>query len=165
MKRLFTRSMTPRAAGVLLLLAALAAVLASSQFQPAHAAAPSPPARTTGGFVPPLHRAGPQNNRPPSGCGGGNLINHGGPVMLTNTAYSIFWIPAGQTVSASHVSTINQYFQDFAHDSGLSTNVYATDTQYSGILYSSTFGARLLVRLRSQAPGSARNMALVQRHV
>ncbi len=133
MKRLFTRSVTPRAAGVLLLLAALAAVLASSQLQPAHAAAPSTPKRIAG-IVPPRGQVGPGVQ------GSGDLINHGGPVMLTNTAYSIFWIPAGQTVSANYVSTINQYFQDVAHDSGLSTNVYATDTQYSGILYSSTFG-------------------------
>jgi hypothetical protein len=124
---------TPRTAGVLLLFAALAAVLASSQLQSAHAAAPSPPKRTTGGFVPPVGHAGPGVQ------GSGDLINHGGPVMLTNTTYTIFWIPSGQTVSAKYVSTINQYFQDVAHDSGLSSNVYASDTQYSGILYSSTF--------------------------
>ncbi len=135
MKRLLTRSVTPRAAGVLLLLAALAAVGASSKLQSAHAAPnPSPQLRTTGGFVPPRGQAGPAVQ------GSGDLINHGGPEMLTNKTYSIFWIPAGQTVSAHYVQTINQYFQDVAADSGLSTNVYATDTQYSGILYNSTFG-------------------------
>jgi hypothetical protein len=128
----FARSVTPRAAGVFLLFAALAAVLASSQLQSAHAAAPSPPKRI-GGIVLPRGQVGP------GVLGNGDLSWHGGPVMSTNKPYAIFWIPPGQTVSANYVSTINQYFQDVAHDSGLSTNVYATDTQYSGITYSSAF--------------------------
>jgi len=140
MPRTFARSATPRAAGVLLLFAAVAAVFAT-QFQTANAASPSIPTRHAG-YVPVLqnHRAQPQDNCPPSGCGGGKLIDHGGPTMTTNKTYSIFWVPAGQTVSANYASTINQFFQDVAHDSGLSTNVYASDTQYSNILYSSTYG-------------------------
>jgi hypothetical protein len=135
----FARSVTPRAAGVLILVV-VAAVLAG-RFQTAHAASPSIPV-THAGYVPVLHnhQAQPQDNCPPSGCGGGKLVNHGGPTMTTNKTYSIFWVPSGQTVSANYVSTINQYFQDVAHDSGMSTNVYASDTQYSSILYSSTYG-------------------------
>src|SRR5207244_13020093 len=56
-----------------------------------------------------------------------------------NKAFSSFWKAADQTFSANYVSTINQYFQDVAHDSGMSTNVYASDTQDSNIQYSSTF--------------------------
>src|SRR5207249_5469393 len=93
-----------------------------------------PPLRHSGGFLPPAGHV------PPAVQGNGDLINHGGPVMTTNKTYSIFWKPSGQTFSANYVSTINQYFQDVAHDSGMSTNVYASDTQYSSIQYSSTFG-------------------------
>jgi hypothetical protein len=68
------------------------------------------------------------------------LINHGGPTMTTNKTYTIFWKPAGYTMATGYDTTINQYFQDVAHDSGMGTNVYASDTQYSGIQYSSTYG-------------------------
>ena len=132
-------SATSRAVGVLLLAAALAALIASFQLQSATAASPSPARGTTGGFVPARH-ARKQDNCLPSGCGSGKLVFHGGPTMTTNKAYTIFWVPPGQTVSAKYVSTINQFFQDVAHDSGLPTNVYASDTQYSGIQYSSAFG-------------------------
>ncbi len=72
--------------------------------------------------------------------GSGNLSYHGGPVMATNKTYAIYWIPSGYSVGSGYTSTINQYFGDVAADSGKSTNVYATDTQYSNIQYSSTFG-------------------------
>ncbi len=140
MRKHLARSVTPRAAGVLLLLAAISAVLASTALQSAHAAAPSPPARHTGGYVPPLHGLQKQDNCPPTGCGSGKLLYHGGPTMTTNKVYTVFWVPSGQTVDGGYVSTINQFFQDVAHDSGLPTNVYASDTQYSGIQYASTYG-------------------------
>src|SRR5579883_2729472 len=75
---------------------------------------------------------------------GGNLTYHKGPVMHTNAAYAIYWIPAGFTVSSGYESIIDGYFQNVAADSGKSSNVYFSDTQYydttSGdILYSSTF--------------------------
>ena len=41
---------------------------------------------------------------------------------------------------ADYESTINQFFTDVAADSGLTTNVYSVLTQYSSILYSTTFG-------------------------
>ena len=40
---------------------------------------------------------------------------------------------------ADYESTINQFFTDVAADSGLTTNVYSTLTQYSSILYGSSF--------------------------
>ena len=43
----------------------------------------------------------------------------------------IFWKPGGYSMAPGYDTTINQYFQDVAHDSGMGTNVYASDTQYS----------------------------------
>jgi IPT/TIG domain len=129
MLRRFACSVTPRTAGVVLLLAAVAAVVGSSQFQAAHAAGPTLPARI-GGVVPTVgHQV----------QGSGDLINHGGPVMTTNKTYAIYWVPVGSSMPAGYQSTINQFFTDVAHDSGMSSNVYASDTQYSSIQYSSTF--------------------------
>jgi hypothetical protein len=138
MLRNLARSVTPRAAGVVFLLVALCAVAASTSLA---ASPPSPPVRHTGGFVPPIHGGvKPQDNCPPSGCGSGKLIYHGGPTMTTNKVYTVFWGPSNAQVPASYVNTLNQFFQDVATDSGMPTNVYASDTQYSSILYSSTFG-------------------------
>ncbi len=134
LRGVFARSVTPRVVGVLIVVGMIAAGVGSSQLQAARAASPSPPARMMGGFVPVVGHAAPAVQ------GSGDLVYHGGPVMTTNKAYTIFWIPSGQTVSANYVSTINRFFQDVAHDSGMSTNVYASDTQYSSIQYSSTFG-------------------------
>ena len=58
------------------------------------------------------------------------LVYHGGPVMVTNKTYAIYWKPAGYSMAPGYDTTINQYFTDVAHDSGLGSNVYASDTQY-----------------------------------
>jgi hypothetical protein len=70
---------------------------------------------------------------------------HGGPVMHTNKTYTIYWNPTGYTMASSYRSLINRYFVDVAAASGLTSNVYYSDTQYYGpgavhILYSSTYG-------------------------
>jgi hypothetical protein len=72
--------------------------------------------------------------------GSGDLLYHGGPVMTTNKTYAIYWVPSGYSIASGYDSTINQFFTDVAHDSGLGSNVYAVDTQYSSIQYSSSFG-------------------------
>ena len=70
--------------------------------------------------------------------GAGNLRYHGGPVEHTNKTYAIYWIPSGYS------SVINQYFGDVAADSGKTSNVYYTGTQYydgsGNVQYSSSFG-------------------------
>jgi hypothetical protein len=140
MLKTLTRPVTPRVVGVVLALAALCATAATISIQTATAAPgpPSPPART-GGYVP-AHPS-KEDNCPQTGCDGPiPLLYNGGPTMTTNTVYTVFWSPSSNPIPASYVSTINQYFQDVAHDSGMPTNVYASDTQYSGIQYSSTFG-------------------------
>jgi len=73
--------------------------------------------------------------------GSGQLRNHGGATMTTNTTYAIYWQPSNwsQQLPSGYSTLINQYFGDVAHDSGLTSNVYYTATQYSGIQYRSTF--------------------------
>src|SRR6476659_6548945 len=55
---------------------------------------------------------------------------------------------------SAYESTINQYFTDVATDSGLSTNVYSVETQYSGITYSQTFGGSYVDGTPYPATGS-----------
>lgn len=75
---------------------------------------------------------------------GSNLVYHGGPVMHTNATYAIYWIPPGYSVSASYQSLLDRFLTDVAADSGKSSNVYYSDTQYydstnGNIVYSSSF--------------------------
>ena len=73
--------------------------------------------------------------------GYGQLRNHGGATMTTNTTYAIYWQPSNwsQQFPSGYTTLVNQYFADVAADSGKTTNVYYTETQYSGIKYSSHF--------------------------
>jgi hypothetical protein len=89
------------------------------------------------GIVPAKSQAG-------HGGPGGNLAYHGGPVMHTNRTYAIYWDPPGYTVSSGYRSLIDGFFQNVAADSGKTSNVYFSDTQYydgaGSISYSSSFG-------------------------
>jgi hypothetical protein len=125
---------TPRAAGVVFLLAAVAAIAVTATAFGANGG-PRLSSRI-GGLVLP-HKVGKPSVCNP--CGTGKLINHGGPTMTTNKTYTVFWLPAGQYMQSGYQSTVNQYFQDVSADSGMPTNVYAATTQYSGIQYASTF--------------------------
>src|SRR5207248_7140763 len=83
-----------------------------------------------------------------------NLDYSGGPVMPSNTNYTIFWVPSnysgtafqtGSTASQNYVNGVNQYFSDLAADHSKSTNADAVSTQYNDAsghtaAYSSTFG-------------------------
>ena len=76
--------------------------------------------------------------------GYGPLQYHGGLTMTTNTTYAIYWQPSNwtqpsQQFPSSYSTLVDRYFGDVAHDSGQTTNVYYTETQYSGIQYSSSF--------------------------
>jgi hypothetical protein len=76
--------------------------------------------------------------------GAGQLRYHGGPVEHTNTTYAIYWVPSGYSVSSDYESLINRYFADVSADSGKTSNVYYTGTQYydgsGNVTYSSTVG-------------------------
>jgi hypothetical protein len=90
------------------------------------------------GMVNPYARAG---HGPPKHTN--NLTYHGGPVMHANRVYTIFWGPASSWDSG-YISTINTYFNNVHLDSGQTTNVYYSDSQYtdgSGAAnYDVTFG-------------------------
>jgi hypothetical protein len=126
---------TPRAAGVVFLLAATVAIAVTATAFAAHGG-PRLSSRI-GGLVTPYKAVSPGVCNP---CGSGKLVNHGGPTMTTNKTYTVFWLPSGQYMQAGYQSTVNQFFQDVSADSGMPTNVYAATTQYSAIQYASTFG-------------------------
>jgi hypothetical protein len=78
------------------------------------------------------------------------LTYHGGSVMLTNSTFAIYWLPAGSTVSSNYSSLIDRFFGDVAAASGATNNVYSADTQYyqgasqTPIQYKSTFGGSVV---------------------
>ena len=119
-----------------LAVAALAAVAAGSALADAPVGVQGPDGNISG-VVPTL--AG--TSVPGSDVHGlGNLLYHGGPTMKTNSVFVIFWKPAGQFMSSTYRPLIKQYYKDVAADSGKTSNVYFSDTQYSGIHYKSSFG-------------------------
>jgi hypothetical protein len=109
----------------------------------AHASPPTPsnPAGRMLGAVLPLHAAGHHQ-------GASNLVYRGGPVEHTNSVYAIYWQPPGYTLSANYTSLIDQYFGDVAADSGKTSNVYYTATQYydgaGNVQYSSSLGGSVV---------------------
>jgi len=77
------------------------------------------------------------------------LTYHGGPVQHSSRVYAIFWIPPSYFLPASYRTLVTRYFNDVAHDSFGTSNVYASDTQYFDVAhgvkqfesYSTTFRA------------------------
>jgi IPT/TIG domain-containing protein len=78
-----------------------------------------------------------------------NLLYHGGPIMPSNTNYTLYWAPTGSPAyPAEYQSGVDKYLADLAHDSGGVQNVDSVSAQYNdgaGELakYKSTFGGRL----------------------
>jgi hypothetical protein len=109
----------------------------------AHASPPSPsnPVGRMLGAVLPVNAAH-------KASGAGTLVYHGGPVEHTNRVYSIYWQPAGFAMASGYTSLIDQYFGDVAADSGKTSNVYYTGTQYydgsGNVQYSSSYGGSVL---------------------
>jgi hypothetical protein len=114
-----------------LLLGVVCVAVAIGSLQSARGAAPQTPAHI-GGVVPVIGKQ--------VGDAGLPLVYHGGPVMTTNKTYAIYWVPNGYSIASGYDTKINQFFGDVAHDSNMGTNVYAVDTQYSSIQYSSSVG-------------------------
>jgi hypothetical protein len=102
-----------------------------------------PPTRVQNilGMVTSLHSAS-------RASGIGTLSYHNGPVMHGSTTYAIYWVPAGYSVSSDYTSLINRYFTDVAADSGKTSNVYYSDTQYydgaGHVPYTTTFGGSVV---------------------
>jgi hypothetical protein len=96
------------------------------------------------GMIPPANvgtgggTAGITNQAPASG----SLYYNGGPVMVTNTVYTIFWQPPGYSFPAGYANNINRYFQDLQATSGSNSNVYDVATQY----YQQTNGSKQYVQ-------------------
>jgi hypothetical protein len=89
--------------------------------------------------------------------GGGNLVYHGGPVLLTNKTVAIYWGPGASAPGggsaffpdAGYETVISRYFSDVAAASRATSNVYGVETQYydsngNHITYVSTPGAALI---------------------
>jgi hypothetical protein len=87
---------------------------------------------------------------PALGTSPGPLKYHGGPIMPSNTNYTIYWDPSGApSYPAEYQSGINKYLEDLAHDSGGSQNVDSVATQYKDAAgefasYNSHFGGALI---------------------
>ncbi|HWX97862.1 MAG TPA: PKD domain-containing protein [Solirubrobacteraceae bacterium] len=80
-----------------------------------------------------------------------NLDYSGGPVMTSNTNYTIYWRPKVSPPAEYPVgfkTGVNKYFSDLEHDSGGSQNVDSVATQYNNsagefVQYQSKFGEGL----------------------
>jgi PKD domain len=108
------------------------------------------PANMTGThFIPGsvVARAGLASNRDEPPKGGGQLLYFGGPVMHRNTTHVIYWDPNKEFQSTT-TGIIDSFFTNVAHDSGLASNVFAVDAQYTDAsghaAYNSTFGGPLV---------------------
>jgi len=79
-----------------------------------------------------------------------NLDYNGGPVMPSNTNYTVYWHPSGAPAyPAKYQEGVNRYLEDLAHDSGGHENVDSVSTQYNDAegefaKYESTFGGALI---------------------
>ncbi|MBV9279204.1 MAG: hypothetical protein JOZ41_03905 [Chloroflexi bacterium] len=87
-----------------------------------------------------------------SSNGLGNLQYWGGSVQTgTHHTYAIYWGGgSGTSFDPSYQANINQYFTDVAADSGKTSNVYYSDTQY----YQSVGGVKTYIKYSEQFSGS-----------
>jgi hypothetical protein len=124
----------------------LALVIAAAVAGPVAAAPPNPakpagPPERIRGIIPVHEQA-----KGASPTRSSNLSWHGGPVMHANRVYTIFW-GSSNSWDAGYVAGINGYFQNVATDSGKTSNVYDSDTQYTDaagplaykVLYGATY--------------------------
>lgn len=79
-----------------------------------------------------------------------NLDYNGGPVMTSNTNYTLYWSPSGTgAYPAGFATGLNTYFTGLEHDSGDHQNVDSVASQYNNAAgefaeYNSRFGGELL---------------------
>jgi hypothetical protein len=101
-----------------------------------------------------LTRGRAKNGSPGTGNSSSNsksplLYHKGGPVMPSNTNYTLYWDPAGAPEYPSgYRAGIDRYFEDLAHDSGGLLNTDSLLAQYTGNAgeaanYNSHFGGAL----------------------
>jgi hypothetical protein len=136
-------------------LCAVALALASALVLPSLARADRP-AATPLGVVPHTHgavmaspfdsMASPGFDLPPTP---GAMSLHGGRVIHAATTHTIYWVPSGYGVSSDYQGLVDGFLANVAADSGTSSNVYGSDTEYSDgptghILYSQTFAGGIV---------------------
>ena len=79
-----------------------------------------------------------------------NLLYFGGPVMTSNTNYTLYWSPSGSSAyPAGYRAGVDRYLEDLAHDSGGFQNVDSVATQYTNsegeaVAYDSHFAGAIL---------------------
>jgi IPT/TIG domain len=97
----------------------------------------------------PVHKRLLANKGHASPMAGKQMTYHGGPVMTSNTNYTIYWDPAGAPAyPAGYQTGINRYFEDVAHDSGSLQTIDSVLAQYTNgtgeaAAYESHFGGAL----------------------
>ena len=141
----------------------LAAVAVASSAAPGHAscAAGTGSSRSGkfGGIAHPVGHSGvcsataepPYQGTPP-------LLNHGGPVMAVPSVGNavvvtpIYWNPTGHAFPAGYKTVINNYLADLSADSGQQTNVFSTNTQYSGSNGSNSYDIVAAPAINDTAP-------------
>jgi hypothetical protein len=88
--------------------------------------------------------------RVPADLAFSNLDYNGGPIMPSNTNYTVYWDPVGgPKYPAEYQNGVNRYLEDLAHDSGANTNVDSVSAQYNDAAgqyaaYQSHFGSALI---------------------
>jgi hypothetical protein len=96
---------------------------------------------------PAVSRARRAGNRDELPGGGGQLLYFGGPVMPSNNTHVIYWDP-NKEFKPTTTGIIGSFFSNVAHDSGLPSNVFAVDAQYTDptghAAYNSTFAGSLV---------------------
>src|SRR5437588_5407596 len=79
-----------------------------------------------------------------------NLDYNGGPVMASNSDYTVYWAPSGSPkYPAGYQTGLNRYFEDLAHDSGGAQSVESVSAQYNDAAghfarYQASFGGALV---------------------
>src|SRR5438876_414481 len=106
---------------------------------PRRALAAQPPQKQLLGEVP--HRTGgPSGPFATPSLGGpaydfppqpGAMAYHSGRVLHTTTVRTVYWVPSGYSVSANYRTLIDGFVGDVAAESGKTSNVFASDTQYT----------------------------------
>lgn len=142
--RISTRRLAVAVLAAAIVAAPSAASAANSSTATAAVPSPSQPAGHIGGVIPVRGDAKSASHT----SGGSNLSYHNGPVMLSNTVYTIYWEPgaAGTSMVSGYQSVIDGFFSNVAAAGAATStsNVYAIDTQYGNsttkISYSWNFG-------------------------
>ena len=163
-----SRSPRPiRAAARAILLAAAPLLLALGLAAPATAAIAHVPGGRTVSYTPVRSPFAPPIA--PLDVAFNNLDYNGGPVMPSNTNYTIYWSPGGLgDYPAGYADGVDQFFVDLAHDSTLPQtsggagrqNVESVATQYNDAAgnvaaYDSHFGGRIVDTAPYPASGCA----------